>query len=190
MEKAKVLGISALVALVVAGGFYLLAPRPEKEVVREVIREIAQEPLGAIPGTEITGNEITVGEITTWYGKQAFRTGSSTNILCAIPVPYAASSTLMEAYAVVQGKSTSTATQGIGIYKSANMTATTTRLVLTNFTATGTVVSINNASTTNADRLLGGIAEKYVVFDYQGAWNPYLSVNGNTGYCAIVVRKN
>lgn len=86
------LSIGALVVAVAALGVAYFAPskvvyQATKETVREVVKE-----LGAIPGTEVSGNEFTVGGFTEVRYRVPFL--QATSSLCAVPKPHYATATL------------------------------------------------------------------------------------------------
>jgi len=95
MDKKLTAVVSGFVALVVAGGVVYFAPSKIKTEtviqpqVERIIERVVEEKLGAIPGTEISGDSFTVNGVRRVSNRIGLNTGSST--LCAIPAPIGSS---------------------------------------------------------------------------------------------------
>ena len=123
MNNLKVLLIAGFASLVVASGVTYFRP-VTKEIVREVIKEVAKSPtLGAIPGNEINADRVVVNGLNLVTFNQPFNFASST--LCSINLT--ASSTLLHADLKVTTGSTSALYLEIGKARN-SISATTTSL--------------------------------------------------------------
>ena len=120
------LGVGALsvVALVFSGVAYF---RPPTLVEREIVKEVVKE-LGAFPGPDISSPYLTVNGVTTWYYESNFLIGTSTP--CAFQLPVATSTIL--SWGFQQLTSTSSAVEWTIATSSASGATTT---VLTKVTA-------------------------------------------------------
>src|SRR3990167_9205208 len=106
------LSVGALVVAIAALGVAYFAPekvviQPTKEVVREVVKE-----LGAIPGTEVSGNEFTVGGLTVVKYRVPFL--QATSSLCIVPKPHYATATLAF-FGAVFNSGVATGTRGVDV---------------------------------------------------------------------------
>ena len=115
MSNLKVGLVSGVVALaVLVGGSYFL---PRTQVVnnpvveREIIREVVKE-LGAIPGKEITDTDFTVGGFTKITTRVPFN--QATSSLCIVPKPHFATATLAF-FGAVFNSGVSTNTEGTNV---------------------------------------------------------------------------
>src|SRR3990167_5004702 len=111
--KLSIALLAGVVALVVGFGVSYLRPVPEK------IREIVKESLGAIPGTEITGDALKVGGVTNVYVSVAMRTASST--ACVLRAPTASST--LESFALMFS-GLGSRTGGFTVWKTSGLIAT------------------------------------------------------------------
>lgn len=154
----KYLGIVALVALVLGGISVAKKSVVEKEVVREVIKEV-----GGLPGPDISSSFLTVNGVTHHYFKQRMNTATQT--VCTFDMtPGGATTTLIAASARYDTGSTTAFTTYIG--KGAVVTATTTLLGQGYFAAgaVGTVIATSTPlDGTNEDKTFTKTA-KYLNF--------------------------
>lgn len=86
----KAVLVAALTALVIAGGVALLTPKTTTE---KTIERVVQETLGAIPGTDVSGPDFSIGGVKKFYAQQTLTTGTTT--VCRLRSSAQASSTLI-----------------------------------------------------------------------------------------------
>ena len=87
MDNLKVLLVAGIASLIVASGVTYFRP-VTKEIVREVIKEVAQSPaLGAIPGNEVNSDRLIVNGVEHIYAKMRFITSPGTTTPCSFPWP-------------------------------------------------------------------------------------------------------
>src|SRR3990167_9991767 len=127
MDNLKVLLVAGIASLIVASGVTYFRP-VTKEIVREVIKEVAQSPaLGAIPGNEVNSETFIVNGVEHIYKKMGFITSGTTTV-CSFtwPTSTRGGSTTLIAARVYQNTIGTTTSPEFGIYKGIGQTSTTT----------------------------------------------------------------
>lgn len=114
MDTSKAVVAGALAALVVALGVSLY------------FRVTPPEPLGAVSGPEVSGNDFTIGGVRYHMDKMSFRTATDT--ICTLRSPVEATSTLIHAAVNVTTQVATVAPAGIVIAKDSGWGPTTTPL--------------------------------------------------------------
>ena len=116
MSNLKVGLVSGVVALVVLVGGSYFFPRTQvvnnPVEVREVVKEVIRQELGATPGKEITDTDFTVGGFTKITTRVPFAQGTSS--LCTVAKPHFATATLAF-FGAVFNSGVSTNTEGTNV---------------------------------------------------------------------------
>ena len=203
----KQLGLSGLVALVVAVGVLYLFPSTSTNTtvvqpeVRTIIEKVIEEKLGSVVGPNLPADRDN-GGVRKVSNRVGLNTGTST--LCALPAPHGTSTPLFFAVKLNSAYGTATAANQspvIDLFRSSEDRATTTAFATStanvigepyrpDIAATDAIVVIPYATTSGAVGTVGGAAEEVFVASSTSAFWTYgpQDLNGGSRFDFFVAK--